>query len=135
MRLRSATLEKREIAYLLGAISLSLINAALPGLVPVLLSNLLILSTMYVGDHPVIWRDRNHQKVDVRWRGSDSSRLLDHDLLCKQLAQEFAVEVVHVEIRRIRSKNGEMRLTMHYKEMPTKKRRERQAAWREKNGD
>ena len=114
VRMRSDTFSKTEIAYLLGAVALTFINAMLPARVEIV-SSLIVLLTAWFGDHPRIWRDAYHS-VSVRYRIKDLDKMLDQDYLRKQIAEEFHVEVNEIDIERV-TKN-EVRLMVMYRDLP-----------------
>ena len=136
VRLRSEAFNKAEIAYLLGAISLTFVNTMMPTLVDVP-SAFIILLTAYVADKPSVWQD-GYQKVELDYRIMEKEWTLDHDFLKKQIADEYLIEVRQISIHRV-IKN-EVRLTLMYRDLPGKKREElaviraaeREAALREK---
>lgn len=118
VRLRSEAFDKAEIAYLLGAISLTFVNTMLPTYVDVP-SAALILLTAYLADKPSVWRD-NFQKIEVDYRISEKEKMLDHSYLRKQLSEEYVIEVRELSINRV-FKN-EVRLTLMYRDLPEDKR-------------
>lgn len=118
VRLRSEAFDKAEIAYLLGAISLTFVNTMLPTYVDIP-SAILILLTAYLADKPSVWRD-NFQKIEVDYRISEKEKMLDHDYLRKQLSDEYAIEVREITINRV-FKN-EVRLTLMYRDISASRR-------------
>ncbi len=120
VRLRSEAFDKAEIAYLLGAISLTFVNTMLPTYVDIP-SAILILLTAYLADKPSVWRD-NFQKIEVDYRISEKEKMLDHDYLRKQLSDEYAIEVREITINRV-FKN-EVRLTLMYRDISASRRAE-----------
>lgn len=124
VRLRSDTFSKTEIAYLLGAVSLTFINAMLPARVEIVSSAVVVL-TAYFADHPRIWRD-GYQTTEIRYRIKDTTRMLDQDFLRRQVAEDFQVEVNDIEIDRV-DKN-EVRMTVMYRDLPERRREIRDSA-------
>ncbi|MEN8846891.1 MAG: DUF4956 domain-containing protein [Akkermansiaceae bacterium] len=120
VRLRSEAFDKAEIAYLLGAISLTFVDTMLPTLVGIP-SAILILLTAYLADKPSVWHD-NFQKIDVDYRISEKERMLDYVFLRKQLSEEYVIDVRQVTINRV-FKN-EVRLSLLYRDLPSQKRAE-----------
>jgi hypothetical protein len=118
VRLRSEAFDKAEIAYLLGAISLTFVNTMMPTYVDVP-SAAAILLTAYLADKPSVWRD-NFQKIEIDYRITEKEKMLDHAYLRKQLSNEFVIEVRELAINRV-FKN-EVRLTLMYRDLPEEKR-------------
>jgi len=122
VRLRSSPFDKAEIAYLLGAISLTFVNSMLPTYID-LPSAAAILLTAFIADSPVLWRD-SYQKIEVDYRITEKERMLDQNFLRKQLSEDYQVEVCEITINRV-FKN-EVRLTLLYRDLP-EVRKERRA--------
>ncbi len=120
VRLRSEAFDKAEIAYLLGAISLTFVNTMLPTLVGIP-SAFLILLTAFLADKRSVWRD-SFQKVEIDYRISDKEKMLDQSYLRELLSNEFAIDVKEVSINRV-FKN-EIRLNVMYCKLPSAKRLE-----------
>ena len=118
VRLRSEAFDKAEIAYLLGAISLTFVNTMMPTYVNIP-SAAAILLTAYLADKPAVWRD-TFQKIEVDYRITEKERMLDHAYLRQQLSDEFVIEVREITINRV-FKN-EIRLTLMYRDIPEEKR-------------
>jgi hypothetical protein len=114
VRMRSDTFSKTEVAYLLGAVALTFINAMVPARVEIV-SSLIVLVTAWFGDHPRIWRDAYHS-VKVRYRTKELGKMLDQDYLRRKIAEDFQVEVNEIEIERI-GKN-EVVLEVMYRDLP-----------------
>ncbi|MEX2577789.1 MAG: DUF4956 domain-containing protein [Verrucomicrobiales bacterium] len=114
VRLRSDTFSKTEVAYLLGAVALTFINAMLPARIE-MVSSLVVLATAWAGDHPRVWRGA-YQTARIRYRTKDTTTMLDKDYLRERVAEEFRVEVNNIEIDRV-DKN-QVRLTVMYRELP-----------------
>lgn len=114
VRMRSETFSKTEIAYLLGAVALTFINATLPARVE-LISSVIVLITAWLGDHPHIWRDAYHS-VNIRYQTKDVGTMLNQEFLRKRIAEDFNVEVNEIDIDRI-DKN-EVRMTVLYRDLP-----------------
>lgn len=114
VRLRSDTFSKTEVAYLLGAVSLTFINAMLPARAETV-SAIVVLLTAYFGDHPRVWRDA-YKTTNLRYRTKDTTLMLNQDLLRERVAQEFEIEVNDIEIERV-DKN-EVRLVLMYRDLP-----------------
>jgi len=131
VRLRSEAFDKAEIAYLLGAISLTFVNTMLPTYID-LPSAFAILFTAFVADSPHLWRD-SYQRVEVDYRILEKDRMLDHQFLCKKLSDEFQVEVVDIAINRV-FKN-EVRLTMLYRDLPEIRKAKRDATKKKQQAD
>ena len=112
VRMRSDTFSKTEIAYLLGAVALTFINAMLPARVEII-STSIVLVTAYLGDHPNVWRDAYHT-VEIRYRIKDTKGMLDRDYLSQMIANDFNVEVDNLDIERI-GKN-EVRMIVMYRD-------------------
>ena len=118
VRLRSEAFDKAEIAYLLGAISLTFVNTMMPTLVEIP-SAFIILLTAYIADKPSVWQDGYH-KIEVDYRIPEKERALDHEFLKKQIAAEYLVEVSQISINRVLK--NEIRLTLMYRDLPQSKR-------------
>lgn len=114
VRMRSDTFSKTEIAYLLGAVALTFINAMMPASVEIV-SSLIVLVTAWFGDHPRIWRDAYHS-VSIRYRTKELDKMLDQDFLRNRIAEEFHVEVNEIDIEQIRK--NEVRLMVMYRDLP-----------------
>ena len=114
VRMRSDTFSKTEVAYLLGAVALTFINAMVPARVEIV-SSLIVLVTAWFGDHPRIWRDAYHS-VKIRYRTKELDKMLDQEYLRQKLAEDFQVEVNEIDIERI-SKN-EITLVVMYRDLP-----------------
>lgn len=124
VRMRSDTFSKTEVAYLLGAVALTFINAMVPARVEIV-SSLIVLVTAWFGDHPRIWRDAYHS-VKIRYRTKELDKMLDQEYLRQKIAEDFRVEVNDIEIERI-GKN-EIRLVVMYRDLPdVRKARRRQS--------
>lgn len=138
VRLRSDTFSKTEVAYLLGAVALTFINAMLPARVEIV-SSLVVLATAWAGDHPRVWRGA-YQTAQIRYRTKDTTTMLDKNYLREKVAEEFRVEVNDIEIDRV-DKN-QVRLTVMYRELPAvresrhqeEKQRKRESRRRKGNG-
>jgi hypothetical protein len=120
VRLRSEAFDKAEIAYLLGAISLTFVNTMMPTLVEIP-SAFIILLTAYIADKPSVWQDGYH-KIEVDYRISEKERALDHEFLKRQIADEYLIEVSQISINRVLK--NEIRLTVMYRDLSDKKREE-----------
>lgn len=118
VRLRSDTFDKAEVAYLLGAVSLTFIGSVLPAKVEYVASAL-VLATAYFGDHPRLWRDA-YQKTEIRLPFDEMNRMLDAAYLTNRLEKEFGVEVNDIEIIRVEGKR--VRLKVMYRENLEKRR-------------
>lgn len=114
VRLRSEAFDKAEIAYLLGAISLTFVNTMLPIYVD-LPAAVTILLTAFIADSPSLWRD-TFQKIEVYYRISEKEKMLDQDYLREKLAEEFQIEVREIAIDRVLK--NEVRLTLMYRDLP-----------------
>lgn len=114
VRLRSDTFSKAEVAYLLGAVALTFINAMLPARVEII-SSIIVVLTAYLGDHPRIWRDA-YQTARLSYRTKDTSLMLNQGELRERIADEFQVEVNEIEIDQV--KKNEVRLTVMYRDLP-----------------
>ncbi len=112
VRLRSENFDKAEVAYLLGAVSLTFVNSQLNASVEIAAS-LLVLVTAYVADHPLLWRAA-YQSTEIRYKMSDTTKMLDREFLTRKIAEEFNVDVNEIEIERIGKK--EVRLRVMYKD-------------------
>lgn len=118
VRLRSEAFDKAEIAYLLGAISLTFVNTMLPTYVDIP-SALLILFTAYFADKPSVWRDA-YQKIEVDYRIVERERMLNHPYLREKLSAEYAIDVKQIAINRVMK--NELRLTVMYCDLPDDER-------------
>lgn len=114
VRLRSDTFSKAEVAYLLGAVSLTFINAMLPARAETV-SSIVVLLTAYFGDHPRVWRDA-YKTTNLRYQTKDTALMLNQELLRDRVAEEFQIEVNNIEIERV-DKN-EVRLVLMYRDPP-----------------
>ncbi|NNE94039.1 MAG: DUF4956 domain-containing protein [Verrucomicrobiales bacterium] len=114
VRMRSDTFSKTEVAYLLGAVALTFINAILPARVEIA-SSIVVILAAYFADHPKIWRD-GYRTTHIRYRIKDTTKMLDHNYLSRQLAEDFKIEVNNIEIERV-AKN-EVRMTVMYRADP-----------------
>jgi hypothetical protein len=128
VRLRSEAFDKAEIAYLLGAISLTFVNTMLPIYIDIP-SAVAILLTAFLADSPHVWRD-SYQRIEVDYRIAEKDRMLDHQFLRKKLSDEYQVEVVQIRINRV-FKN-EVRLTMLYRDLPEIRKAKREANTKKK---
>jgi hypothetical protein len=118
VRLRSEAFDKAEIAYLLGAISLTFVNTLLPVFVD-LPSAATILLTAAIADRRSLWRDRYH-KIDVDYAFNEKEKMVDEAFLRERLSEEYCIEVNEISINRVLK--GEVRLTMMYRDLPKAKR-------------
>lgn len=118
VRLRSEAFDKAEIAYLLGAISLTFITALLPTGVD-LLSAAVVLFTAYFADRRSLWRDSFH-KIEVDYRISEKEKMVDQAYLRAKLSEEYLIDVKDISVNRV-FKN-EIRLTLMYRDLPQEKR-------------
>ncbi len=114
VRLRSDTFSKAEVAYLLGAVALTFINAMMPARVEII-STVVVLLTAWLGDHPNIWRGA-YQTANIRYRIKDTTKMLDQEYLRRKVAEDFQVEVNNLEIERV-DKN-QVRLVVMYRDLP-----------------
>jgi len=112
VRMRSETFDKSEIAYLLGAVSLTFINSQLTANVEIIAS-LLVLITAYLADHRHLWRGA-YQITELRYRLEEKERMLDRDYLCRKISEEYHIHVNEIEIERVTHK--EVRMSVIYKE-------------------
>lgn len=117
VRLRSENFDKAEVAYLLGAVSLTFTNSVLPAKVEYIAS-VLVLATAYFGDHPRLWRDA-YQNVQIRLPLDEMDRMLDIEWLRRRVEREFGVEVNDLEIERV--EKNRVRLQVMYREEPAKR--------------
>ena len=116
VRLRSYSLSKTEVAYLLGAVALTFINALLTFRVS-MPASVIVLLTAWLADHPRFWQNAL-QRVSIRYLVDDPSRSLDREYLGEQLSKDFQIEVDHVEIESVQKK--EIRLVVMYREKENK---------------
>ncbi|MGD1979655.1 MAG: DUF4956 domain-containing protein [Akkermansiaceae bacterium] len=114
VRLRSEAFDKTEIAYLLGAISLTFVNTMMPVVADVF-SAMTILATAFLVDRPSIWRG-SFQKIEVDYKISEKELMLDQNYLRKKLTEEFQVDVREMTINKV-IKN-EVKLTIMYRDDP-----------------
>lgn len=114
VRLRSEAFDKTEIAYLLGAISLTFVNTMMPVVADVF-SATTILATAYFVDRPKIWRS-SFQKIEVDYKINEKSLMLDQQYLRAKLAEEFQVDVREITINRVLK--NEVKLTLMYRDDP-----------------
>lgn len=119
VRLRSEAFDKAEIAYLLGAISLTFVNTMMP-LVADVLSAFIILCTAFIVDRPSVWRD-SFQRIEVDYRMADKSLMLDQNYLREKLAEEYCIDVREIAINRV--VKNEVRLTVLYCDDPETRER------------
>ncbi|BCX48092.1 lipoprotein [Haloferula helveola] len=113
VRLRSENFGKAEVAYLLGAVSLTFINSQLSAQVEVFASATVLL-TAFLADHPYFWRAA-YQTTEIRYRISDTEKMLDRQYLREAISKEFNIIVNEVEIDRVCNK--EVRLTVVYSDI------------------
>ena len=113
VRLRSDPFSKTEIAYLLGAVSLTFINGQLAPKAEVIGAGV-VLATAWLADHPKIWKDPKHS-INLRYPMTDSQLLLDRAYLKKKISEEFHIEVVSLRITSVQS--SEVRLTVNYRDI------------------
>lgn len=123
VRLRSEPFDKAEIAYLLGAISLTFVNSMLPIYID-LPSAAAILLTAVIADSPSRWRD-SYQTIEVDYRITEKEKMLDQSYLRKKLAEEYQVEVSEVAIKRVLK--NDVRLTLIYRDLPEVRKKRRDA--------
>jgi len=121
VRLRSEAFDKAEIAYLLGAISLTFVNTMMPTFIDILSASSILLTAL-VADRPTVWRD-SFQKIEVDYRITDKGLMLDQEYLRKKLAEEYQVDVREITINRV-FKN-DVRLTLMYRDLPELRKGER----------
>lgn len=121
VRLRSEAFDKAEIAYLLGAISLTFVNTMMPVVADVF-SAATILITALFADRPSVWRD-SFQKIEVDYKLADKGLMLDQSYLREKLAEEYQIDVREISINRV-FKN-EVRLTLMYRDDPTLRKKVR----------
>jgi hypothetical protein len=114
VRLRSEAFDKTEIAYLLGAISLTFVNTMMP-VVADLFSAVTILATALIVDRPSIWRD-SFQKIEVDYKITEKELMLDQRVLRSRLSEEYQVDVREITINKV--VKNEVRLTMMYRDDP-----------------
>lgn len=115
VRLRSEAFDKAEIAYLLGAISLTFVNTMMPAYIDILSAGSILLTAL-LADRPSVWRD-SFQKIEVDYKLADKALMLDHTYLRKKLTEEFQIDVREISISRVLK--GEIRLTLMYRDDPT----------------
>ena len=114
VRLRSEAFDKAEIAYLLGAISLTFVNTMMPAVADGFSAAIILLTALFA-DRPSVWRD-SFQKIEVDYKISDKELMLNQSYLRDKLAQEYQVDVREITINRV-FKN-EVRLTLMYRDVP-----------------
>lgn len=126
VRLRSENFDKAEVAYLLGAVALTFINSQLTAKVEIA-GTAIVLATAYLADHPRLWRSA-YQTTEIRYKISETGKMLDRAYLVKAISEEFNIEVNAVEIDRVCRK--ELRLTVVYSDpdspMAVKKKRKKE---------
>jgi hypothetical protein len=123
VRLRSVTFNKAELAYLLGALSLTFVNTMMPAVVDALSATTIIV-TAIIADRPSLWRD-SYQKIEVEYAVDDPAKMLDQDFLRKRLADDFQIDVREITIERVLKKN--IRLTLLYRDLPEIRQAKREA--------
>ena len=114
VRLRSENFDKAEVAYLLGAVALTFINSQLSAHAEIAASAIVLL-TAYVADHPYLWRSA-YQSTEIRYRISETTRMLDREHLAKVISSDFGIDVNDVEIVRVDRK--EVRVRVVYNDLP-----------------
>lgn len=114
VRLRSDPFTKAEIAYLLGAVALTFINAQLADR-PQWISACMVLITAWVADHPGLWRDGYH-KVNIRYRMKKTAAMLDEKSLRARVSKDYHVEVTGLKILSVQSE--EVRMNIIYRKLP-----------------
>jgi hypothetical protein len=130
VRLRSENFDKAECAYLLGAVALTFINSQLTAKVEIVAS-LLVLATAYFADHPKLWSS-TYQTTEIRYRISDTQRMLDRDYLSDIISKEFNIVVNALEINKVARK--EVRLTVVYSDPEERKNIRKKRGKEKKNG-
>ena len=118
VRLRSDSMSKTEVAYLLGALSLTFVNALLVARVSIW-GSLIVLLTTWIADHPLVRRNP-YQKVNIRFRSPETSKLLDRTFLRQQLSEEYDIEVDEIEVESLQK--DEVRLLVLYRERKAKRK-------------
>lgn len=131
VRLRSQAFDKAEIAYLLGAISLTFVNTMMPVVADVFSAATILLTALIV-DRPSVWRD-SFQKIEVDYKLSEKEHMLDQTYLRSKLAEEYQVNVREITINRVLK--NEVRLTLMYRDDPELRQKLRETENSEKEED
>ena len=112
VRLRSDSMSKIDVAYLLGAVSLTFVNALLVVRLSIPAS-LVVVVTAFLADHPMI-RRHSSQVLPVRYRSSDTTKLLDRAFLRKQISSDYNIKVTRIKFEALQK--DEVRLLVFYRE-------------------
>ncbi len=117
VRLRSDSMSKIDVAYLLGAVALTFVNALLVARVSIS-GSLVVLLTAWLADHPMI-RRYSSQMLPVRYRSSDTTKLLDRSFLREQISRDYNIQVRKIKFEALQK--DEVRLLVFYKDPRSKK--------------
>lgn len=102
MRIRSATFSKRELTYFFGAIAISVINAVgMENPVLLLLSNIFILLSAYIVDHPALLPSHKTFKTQLVLRNFEPALLGNQGALLAELSKQTHLTVKKAQVRKI----------------------------------
>ena len=112
IRLRSSSLAQGEVAYFFAALALGLLGGIKSHLIIVAILRLLILASLWVGDHPALLRRNRNQVVTLDRAISDENELIT------ELEDLLGAHVRSVDLKSLDLVNDTTIVEVHYRLRP-----------------
>ena len=112
IRLRSSSLAQGEVAYFFAALALGLLGGIKSHLIIVAILMLLILASLWVGDHPALLRRNRNQVVTLDRAISDENELIT------ELEDLLGAQVRSVDLKSLDLVNDTTIVEVHYRLRP-----------------
>ena len=112
IRLRSSSLAQGEVAYFFAALALGLLGGIKSHLIIVAILMLLILASLWVGDHPALLRRNRNQVVTLDRAISDENELIT------ELEDLLGAHVRSVDLKSLDLVNDTTIVEVHYRLRP-----------------
>ena len=109
IRLRSSSLAQGEVAYFFAALALGLLGGIKSHLIIVAILMVLILASLWVGDHPALMRYNRNQTVVI------DRAISNEDELILELEDLFGAQIRSVDLKSLDLVNDTTIVEVHYR--------------------
>ena len=109
IRLRSSSLAQGEVAYFFAALALGLLGGIKSHLIIVAILMILILASLWVGDHPALMRYNRNQTVTI------DRAISNEDELILELADLLGAQIRSVDLKNLDLVNDTTIVEVHYR--------------------
>jgi len=109
IRLRSSSLAQGEVAYFFAALALGLLGGIKSHLIVVAILMVLILASLWVGDHPALMRNNRNQTVVI------DRAISNEDELILELEDLLGAQIRSVDLKSLDLVNDTTIVEVHYR--------------------